>query len=100
MGTLYISEYPGRTAVVGGGVDVGEGARAVCQRVVTGGTAAQSTPFHGYARFAVLTADVPMFVAFGSSPTAATDGTSIYLPAGVPMPFGVIPGHRLSAVDA
>ena len=101
MGTLNIVEFPARTEDVHGAADVGDGSRAVCQNVTTSGAAATPTnPFGPYAAYVTLCADVAVFVKFGASPTASAAGGSIYLPANVPMSYGVTPGHTVSVIDA
>jgi hypothetical protein len=47
-----------------------------------------------------LVATADSWIAFGSNPTAAASGVgSIFLPAGVPEYFWVVPGERIAAIQ-
>lgn len=65
--------------------------------VTTSGTSAQSTANTNGALVAMLFSDAAHYVTIGSNPTAAA-GTSVYLPAGVPLWLRLAMGAKLAAI--
>ena len=59
------------------------------QNVATSAVSAQSTAITADIAVVRLFGTEDMYIEFGSNPTALTNGTSMYLPAGVPEYFAV-----------
>jgi hypothetical protein len=64
------------------------------QAVAISGTSAQSAAIA--ARYAVVTLTTGAFLRRGSNPTALSDGTDRYLPAGIPFRVELVSGNKLA----
>jgi hypothetical protein len=97
MAKLYISEFPHGTSSDGTEkpADLPQPS-LVDQVVVIGAGSLQSAPFSMNTRFVLLQADVVCSIAFGANPTATAN--NMRLAAGVPIIFGVIPGHVVATI--
>lgn len=70
-----------------------------CQKVSYTGTAAQSSALSLATTIIQLYATTDCWVKFGSNPTAvANDGTSLFLPGGMILYYGITPGNKLSVI--
>jgi len=69
------------------------------QSVSIGGSSTQGTAVAGNTTAVLLCATVACFVAVGSNPTAVA-GTSLYLPANVPLFVGIGAGQKVAAIQA
>ena len=69
-----------------------------CQRVSYTASAAQSAAL-GNTVIVQLYSTTDCWIKFGSNPTAvANDGTSVFLPGGMVICYGVTAGHKVSAI--
>lgn len=75
----------------------------VSQKVAIGASSTQSAALgagkpNGGTVMVELCADQACFIKSGTNPTALNDGTSHYLPAGVPMTYGANVGDKIAAI--
>ena len=68
-----------------------------CSKVAVGATSAQSAAITG--AMVRLTPSTNCHVAFGVSPTAAADGSCMYLPAGVPTVLAFTSGNKIAVIQ-
>lgn len=96
MSNLYISEYAGLVSGVPGGVQAAQEPSIATQKV-SFTTATQSSAFNTATRFIRVHSDAVCSISFGTNPTATT--SHLRLVAGQTEYFGVVGGHKVSAVD-
>ena len=97
MSLLYISEYKGVRQAEGGLAQVGE-EPSVDQTPLTFSTEAKSAEFGADTKMVRVTSDTDCHIVFGKSPTATTSNKKVI--AGSVEYFGVVTGHKISAIDA
>ena len=68
-----------------------------CSKVAVGATSAASAAIAGAMVRVVSTTDCHL--AFGASPTAAADGTCVFLPASRPEVFAFTTGQKIAAIQ-
>lgn len=71
--------------------------RDVFQQVSTSGSSAQSSAFGAKTQKIMVVATADAYITIGTNPTATS--ASFYLPAKVPLWFGVQPGEKLAALQ-
>ena len=90
MATLYIEEYQSLPDDARGQTVPAAGSIVTTQTITSiSATSQQSAAFNAKTTFIMVTADVAVQVAIGTSPTAGS--TDAYIPADVPRPFSVPP---------
>ena len=100
MAFLNIQEYSGVGGSGGGAVpQIAREPAVTTQQVTASGTSAQSSAFNASTNYVRLIADVAVYIAFGSDPTAV-DASDLYLPAGTAEYFGITPGHKVAVITA
>lgn len=69
------------------------------QVVAIGASSAQSTALQTTTTVVQLVATVACFVAIGSNPTAVAN-TTCYVPANIPVKYGVVGGNKIAVIQA
>lgn len=99
MASLFVSEFAIGVSPFGSYQAQMLPQPALADQVVDiGMQSAQSDAFGSDTHVVLLVADTACHVQFGADPTAA--GTTMLIPANVPIPFGVAPGHKVAAIAA
>lgn len=99
MSLLYIQEYAEMLRINGELAQVGREPALASQAITFTGTAGQSAAFNANTRFVRTHVDGIASLKFGSNPTALAN-TDQRMAAGSTEFFGVVPGHKVSAVTS
>ena len=94
---MSVTEYATLCVVDGQPVPVGQEPALARQQVTFTGTAGTSAAFNTQTRFVRIFVDGVAALEFGSAPTAVTSTGSRAAAASTEF-YGVIPGHKVSAV--
>jgi len=90
----YISEHMSAASAIGTANPPVLPQPALAVQKIAIGATTQSNAFSDKTRAIMIVADGPCHFSIGESPTAST--STMLLPSGVPMVFGVPPGYKIA----